>query len=129
MVNKIKLSGQIKQQLPAELVNFMQAAGKIAASQGQNLYLVGGVVRDLLLAKANFDLDLVLEGNAINLAKQLHQPEAMKLTTHPHFGTAKLQWDRWSVDLTTARSETYPQPGALPRVKPGSIESDLFRRD
>jgi len=107
----------------------MQAAGKIALSQGQNLYLVGGVVRDLLLGKANFDLDLVLEGDAINLAQQLHQPEAMKLTTHPHFGTAKLQWDRWSVDLTSARSETYPKPGALPRVKPGSIESDLFRRD
>ena len=129
MVNKINLSGQIKKQLPAELVNFMQAAGKIAAGQGQNLYLVGGVVRDLLLRKTNFDLDLVLEGDAINLARQLHQPEAMKLTTHPHFGTAKLQWDRWSVDLTTARSETYSQPGALPRVKPGSIESDFFRRD
>jgi len=129
MVKKINLSGQIKQQLPAELVNFMQNAGKIAFSQRQNLYLVGGVVRDLLLRKANFDLDLVLEGDAINLARQLQQPEAMKLTTHPHFGTAKLQWDRWSVDLTTARSETYPQPGALPRVKPGSIESDLFRRD
>jgi len=129
MTKKINLSGQIKKQLPAELVNFMQAAGKIALSQGQNLYLVGGVVRDLLLRKANFDLDLVLEGDAINLARQLHQPEAMKLTTHPHFGTAKLQWDKWSVDLTTARSETYSQPGALPRVKPGSIESDLFRRD
>ena len=129
MVRNINLSGQIKKQLPAELVNFMQTAGKIASSQGQNLYLVGGVVRDLLLEKANFDLDLVLEGDAINLARQLQQPEAMKLTTHPHFGTAKLQWDRWSVDLTTARSETYPHTGALPKVKPGSIESDLFRRD
>jgi len=129
MVKKINLSGQIKKQLPAELVNFMQNAGKIAASQGQNLYLVGGVVRDLLLEKANFDLDLVLEGDAINLAQQLHQPAVMKLTTHPHFGTAKLQWGKWSVDLTTARSETYPKPGALPSVKPGSIESDFFRRD
>ncbi len=133
MVKKINLSGQIRQQLPAELVNFMQNAGKIAASQGQNLYLVGGVVRDLLLEKANFDFDLVLEGDdinlAINLARQLQQPEAMKLTTHPHFGTAKLQWDQWSVDSGTTRSDTYPQPGALPQVKPDSIKSDLFRRD
>jgi len=67
--------------------------------------------------KANFDLDLVLEGDAINLAKQLHQPAVMKLTTHPHFGAAKLQWGKWSVDLTTARSETYPKPGALPKVE------------
>ncbi len=129
MAKGINLYAQIEKQLPNELVNFMQSSGQIAASQGQNLYLVGGVVRDLLLGKANFDLDLVIEGDAINLAQQLYQPRVMKLATHPHFGTAKLQWDRWSVDLTTARSETYPQPGVLPRVKPSSIESDLFRRD
>ncbi len=129
MAKGINLYAQIEKQLPNELVNFMQSSGQIAASQGQNLYLVGGVVRDLLLGKANFDLDLVIEGDAINLAQQLYQPRVMKLATHPHFGTAKLQWDRWSVDLTTARSETYSQPGVLPRVKPSSIESDLFRRD
>ncbi|GAH97233.1 unnamed protein product, partial [marine sediment metagenome] len=52
-----------------------------------------------------------------------------KITTHPHFNTAKLQWDKWSVDIATARSETYAKPGALPTVTPGSINNDLFRRD
>jgi hypothetical protein len=68
MAKRINLYAQIEKHLPTELVNFMQSAGQIAASQGQNLYLVGGVVRDLLLGKANFDLDLVIEGDAINLA-------------------------------------------------------------
>ncbi len=125
----INLTTKIEKQLPAELVNFMQAAGEITANQGQKLYLVGGVVRDLLLGQANLDLDLVVEGDAISLAQQLSQLNQGKITTHPRFGTAKLQWNKWSVDLTTARSETYAKPGALPSVKPGSIDGDLFRRD
>jgi len=107
----------------------MQAAGELTQRQGQNLYLVGGVVRDLLLGRSNFDLDLVVEGDAIELARQLIAIKHGKITTHARFGTAKLQWDRWSLDLTTARSETYAKPGALPRVKPGSLSDDLFRRD
>ena len=123
------LSSQIERQLPVELVTFIQRAGKIAASQGQGLYLVGGVVRDLLLGQTNFDLDLVVEGNAIELAQYLVEINHGKITTHPRFNTAKLQWDKWSVDLATARSETYARPGALPTVTPGSIKNDLFRRD
>ncbi len=123
------LSSQIERQLPAELVTFIQKAGEIAASQEQGLYLVGGVVRDLLLGQTNLDLDLVVEGNAIELAQHLAKINQGKITTHPRFNTAKLQWDKWSVDLATARSETYAKPGALPSVKPSSINADLFRRD
>ena len=123
------LSSQIERQLPAELVTFIQRAGKTAASQGQGLYLVGGVVRDLLLGQTNLDLDLVVEGNAIELAQHLAEINQGKITTHPRFNTAKLQWNRWSVDLATARSETYAKPGALPTVTPSSISNDLFRRD
>ena len=123
------LSSEIEKQLPPELVGFMQSAGVIAGYQGQRLYLVGGVVRDLLLGRTNFDLDLVVEGNAIDLAQELAQAHQRKVTTHPRFGTAKLQWNKWSIDLATARSETYTQPGALPTVEPGSLSSDLFRRD
>ncbi len=125
----INLASRIQKQLPAELVHFMQAAGEIADSQGQNLYLVGGVVRDLLLRRTNFDLDLVVEGDAINLAHRLAQNYPGEITTHTRFNTAKLRWDKWSVDLTTARSETYAKPGALPSVKSGSLRNDLSRRD
>ena len=129
MPEAINLSAKITDQLPGELVNFMQVAGEVVQRQGQKLYLVGGVVRDLLLERANFDLDLVLEGDAISLARELANIKQGKVTPHPHFGTAKLQWANWSVDLTTARSETYPKPCVLPTVKPASIKEDLFRRD
>jgi len=129
MPEVINLATQIERQLPAKLVDFMQAAGRVAQRQKQRLYLVGGVVRDLLLGRSNLDLDLVVEGNAIKLAQALARLKQGEITTHPRFGTAKLQWDNWSVDLATARAETYARPGALPAVKPGSIDSDLSRRD
>ena len=129
MAESINLSSEIEEQLPAELVNFMKMAGEVSAEQGQNLYLVGGVVRDLLLKKANFDLDLVVEGDAISLARKLAKTVGGEVTVHPRFNTAKIKWDRWSVDLATARSETYAKPGALPMVKPSSLDDDLFRRD
>ena len=129
MPETVNLADKIEKQLPAELVGFMRRTGEVAAGQGQNLYLVGGVVRDLLLGRSNLDLDLVVEGDAIKLAQQLAAITRGSLTTHPRFNTAKLRWDIWSVDLATARSETYARPGALPSVKPGSLASDLFRRD
>jgi tRNA nucleotidyltransferase (CCA-adding enzyme) len=129
MPKRINLARIMEKQLPAELVNFMWLAGEIVLTRGERLYLVGGVVRDLLLGQANLDLDLVVEGNAIELAKQLKKINQAKITTHPRFNTAKLQWDRWSADLATARAETYDKPGALPSVTPSSIDNDLSRRD
>ncbi|MFC1915429.1 CCA tRNA nucleotidyltransferase [Chloroflexota bacterium] len=129
MSEVINLAIKLTEQLPEELVSFMQVAGKVAHRQDQKLYLVGGVVRDLLLKRTNFDLDLVVEGNAINLARELAGINQGKIVTHPRFGTAKLQWDKWSVDVATARLETYVKPGALPSVKSGAIKNDLSRRD
>jgi len=123
------LSDRIEEQLPTRLVEFMQTAGLVATSQGQSLHLVGGGVRDLLLGQSTLDLDLVAEGDAINLAYQLAGITGAKVTTHHRFLTANLKWDKWDIDIATARSETYIRPGALPTVKPGSLENDLFRRD
>jgi tRNA nucleotidyltransferase (CCA-adding enzyme) len=74
MPRRLNLAKIIEKQLPAELVNFMWVAGEIAHTRGEKLYLVGGVVRDLLLEKANLDLDLVVEGNAIELGENHHPP-------------------------------------------------------
>ncbi len=129
MPGMTNLAHKIENQLPPELVNFLHLTGEFAHSQGLSIYLVGGIVRDLFLGRTNLDLDLVVEGSAIDLAQRLMQIKPGKVTTHPRFNTAKIQWDRWSIDLVTARSETYAKPGALPMVKPGSLSDDLFRRD
>lgn len=115
--------------MPAELVDFMLLAGKTAAGLNQKLYLVGGVVRDLVLERPNQDLDLVAEGDAIKLAGELAGIVNGRVIAHSRFNTAKIRWDRWSVDIAAARSEGYSRPGALPHVKPSDINSDLIRRD
>src|SRR3990172_5494116 len=97
------LARLIENQLPAELVSFIKQASSLTESYSEKLYLVGGLVRDLLLNKTNLDLDLVVEGDAIALARNLVADKAAKITTHQRFGTAKLKFDNWSVDITTAR--------------------------
>lgn len=123
------LNDLIKKQLPSELVDFLHLASDVAAKRGQNLYLVGGFVRDLLLERANFDLDLVVEGDAISLAEELAKTKQAKITVHRRFNTAKIGWAGWTVDVATARSETYARPGALPEVEASNLEKDLLRRD
>jgi tRNA nucleotidyltransferase (CCA-adding enzyme) len=102
------------------------------------LYIVGGSVRDLVLGRSLNDFDLILEGDAIILARALASKHGGGVTAHTKFGTAKwflpknLRPDiepHDAIDLVSARSETYKHPGALPTVKFGSIEDDLRRRD
>jgi tRNA nucleotidyltransferase (CCA-adding enzyme) len=125
----INLARQIRDELPEDLVEFIKKAGDIAEKQQQRLYLVGGVVRDLLLERCNFDLDIVVEGDAIKLAEKIADISGFPVKKHPRFGTATLRWGKRSADLITARAETYVRPGALPSVRPGTIKDDLARRD
>jgi len=90
------------------------------------VFLVGGAVRDLLLGRGRADIDLVVEGDADELARSL----GAKVTSHERFGTAKLTLNGHEVDIAGARSESYPHPGALPVVEPGAdLAADLYRRD
>jgi tRNA nucleotidyltransferase (CCA-adding enzyme) len=129
MPEKTNLAKSIKEQLPDDLIEFIKEAGETAQKQQQRLYLVGGVVRDLLLERSNCDLDIVVEGDAVRLAREIADRRKARITVHSRFGTAKLRWNERSADLATARAETYARPGALPAVRPGTISDDLSRRD
>ncbi len=123
------LAPKMERDLPPEILAFLRRAGEIAAARGESLYLVGGAVRDLLLGRPNLDFDLVVEGDAPSLARQLARASGEKALIHRQFGTAKFRFGNLSIDLVTARSESYPRPGALPMVEPGTIADDLMRRD
>ncbi len=112
----------------------LQRVAVIAAQSNRPLYLVGGSVRDCLLGLPIREFDLVVEGDAIALARSAARDFHADLIIHDHFGTAKLKRrDRSSaiesIDLATARTETYARPGALPEVTRGTITADLIRRD
>jgi tRNA nucleotidyltransferase (CCA-adding enzyme) len=110
------------------------------------LYLVGGMVRDVLLGRAVKDFDLVVEGDGTALAELVLKKYGGRIMIHPWFGTATWAVNEstfkrlevplfdlpevdMSFDMITARSETYAQPGALPTVKFSNIDDDLRRRD
>lgn len=104
---------------------------KLAEGSGVAAYLVGGPVRDHLLGAQIKDLDIAVAGSAPSLAQKLADALGGRLTVHPRFRTATvwLPEARPSVDLVTARRESYERPGALPDVEPGTIADDLWRRD
>jgi tRNA nucleotidyltransferase (CCA-adding enzyme) len=129
MLKSTNLAEAIGKQLPAELVKFLKEAGEMAGRLNIKLYLAGGAVRDLILQRPNQDLDLVADGEAIRLAEELAQFKNGQVIAHSRFNTAKIRWDKWSVDIAAARAEGYESPGALPDVRPSDIQSDLVRRD
>jgi tRNA nucleotidyltransferase (CCA-adding enzyme) len=100
------------------------------------VWAVGGVVRDLLLARSAPDVDLVVEGDGVAFARRLAEEIGGAVTAHPEFGTASVEGvaDAGApgvgrVDVASARAERYEAPGALPVVHPAAIEDDLGRRD
>jgi tRNA nucleotidyltransferase (CCA-adding enzyme) len=125
----VNLASKINSYFPKELLELLQDTSTEANKLGQRVYLVGGIVRDLLIGYPNFDLDLVTEGDATELANRIARMSEAKLVIHPRFNTAKIKSGDFAIDIATARSETYARPGALPTVTPCPIEKDLFRRD
>ncbi len=135
---------RMKEGFPPALLALIRQIGTEAAQQGCILYFVGGLVRDLLLGQRIFDVDLVVEGDAIRLGQHLAQQHGGEVRVHSRFGTVKWLlppgfWQQYaapsdhdlptSIDLVTARTEFYERPTALPLVERSSIKQDLHRRD
>ncbi|MEG4110628.1 MULTISPECIES: CBS domain-containing protein [unclassified Microcoleus] len=138
----------LRSRISPELWQLLSIAANIAQNRGWQLYIVGGAVRDLLLATddtlALTDIDLVVDGKCgsddsgagVELASSLQKlyPES-RLDVHGQFQTAALLWHKDSafgslwVDIATARTEFYPYPAANPEVEASSIRQDLYRRD
>ncbi|MFO8053446.1 MAG: hypothetical protein R6U54_05780 [Candidatus Omnitrophota bacterium] len=122
MVNRLK-------KLNPQFRNILRLSSKLAKQSGYHIYLVGGVVRDLLLDRPVFDLDLVVEGDAIPLVRRIAKQLKEDFRRHHSFGTATLYHHGHKIDFATARKELYPHPGSLPKVKKSSLKNDLARRD
>ena len=94
------------------------------------VHVVGGAVRDALLGRVPRELDVVVEGDAVAVARRAAGRLGGELVVHDRFGTAVVRSRAATFDVVTARTETYAEPGALPDVRPGAtIEEDLARRD
>jgi tRNA nucleotidyltransferase (CCA-adding enzyme) len=109
------------------------------ARDREDVALVGGAVRDLLLERPPRELDVVVECEAAEFAHELASrigtpgdtgsAELVELSSHERFGTALLRWNGGEIDVATRRTESYAAPGALPDVRAGTADEDLNRRD
>ena len=121
--------------IPSEKQTLLSHIAAQAAALNMPCYVVGGFVRDLLLGTPVNDMDVIVEGDAIKLGNKLVDVYGGKLTPHFKFHTAIWHLpETWNlipdtVDLITARKESYNRPGALPSVAPATMGDDLHRRD
>ncbi len=135
--------------LPPLRNQLLRMIAETAQHENMAVYVVGGFVRDLILERPGFDFDIVVEGDAITLARKLSRQFGGRMVSHARFGTAK--WFLGEVreklserllsiksnssdlpdtlDFITARTEFYDHPTALPTVERSSIKLDLHRRD
>lgn len=149
ITNAQSIIPNLRERLAPALWELLTQAAREAQQRGWHLYLVGGAIRDLLLADVSEslllkDIDLVVDGchrsadtgAGVTLAQALQKiyPN-VRLDVHGAFQTAALLWhndpvfDSLWVDIATARTEFYPYPAANPEVEASSIRQDLYRRD
>jgi tRNA nucleotidyltransferase (CCA-adding enzyme) len=141
-----EVAALLEQALSAPVLALVRRISQESHQVGYVPYFVGGLVRDLLLGSPIVDVDMVIEGEAIALARRLAADLGGRVIAHRQFGTAKWLLSRrvWrqvtdrsgsqdtlpsSVDFATARTEFYTYPTALPQVARSSIKQDLHRRD
>ncbi len=148
-IPSVKYADLIEKALPPCRLALLRQIIELSRQDHQALYIVGGFVRDLLLHIPSQDFDIVVEGDAIRLARKLAENYGGKVTAHRRFGTAKWQIKEIhdslrlqlgcspssasdlpeALDLISARTEFYDHPTALPIVESSSIKQDLHRRD
>ena len=127
---KTNLQTDMAEQLPEEIYQLLKKISRSAKEAKMPVYLIGGIVRDILLKQPNDDVDLVVEGNGMVFAKKLYEDYGGEVVYHESFKTAT--WTPPSgieIDITSSRLEYYEHPAALPDVETSTLKEDLYRRD
>ncbi len=115
--------------LQRKIRKILKMANDIAVQKNYRLYIVGGAVRDYFMSIQPVDVDIVVEGNGIEVANELANKSGLSIVVHNKFLTATLIGEGVEVDFSTARKEIYKKPAVLPDVSPSCLEEDLKRRD
>lgn len=127
------LAGQIEVQLSKNIKTALEVCAKAADLYGFKIYLIGGVVRDLILQKEIFDIDITVEGDAKAFCHKLANNKLCKiLQVNNDLNTVKIAFpNKVEIDFASTRQEFYPRRGHLPVVvRIGcTLEEDVYRRD
>jgi tRNA nucleotidyltransferase/poly(A) polymerase len=103
----------------------------IAEEEHLECYVIGGYVRDLLLGHPSDDIDIVVVGSGIQLARKLARKMGgrVPVSVFRNFGTAMLRFDDLEIEFVGARKESYDRNSRKPVVEDGTLMDDLHRRD
>ncbi len=128
-VRRKSIKGLLSESFPERLLVIFRNLGELADEMNCGIFLVGGVVRDLLLRRPNLDVDIVVEGDGIALARAYSRRFGGRCHCHEPFRTAVLMVDGYKLDIASTRLEYYDAPASLPKVEESSLKVDLYRRD
>jgi tRNA nucleotidyltransferase/poly(A) polymerase len=98
--------------------------------EGVEVYVVGGFVRDHLLGLGDKDIDILVIGDGVQFARTVgFELDAHSVLVFERFGTAMMMVEQGKIEFVGSRSESYAPESRKPRVKSGTLEEDLLRRD
>lgn len=107
-----------------------QVVSDIIEEQGLTAFAIGGYVRDLLLKRPSKDIDVVVLGSGIELARQVADRLGIQtVSVFKNYGTAMLRYRDVEVEFVGARQESYHHDSRKPVVEDGTLEDDQKRRD
>lgn len=109
----------------AEILNkdIFHLISDAADELGLECYVVGGYVRDLFLERPSKDIDVVVVGSGIEVAKRLKDKLGRKahLSVFKNFGTAQVKYGSLEVEFVGARKESYSHDSRKPVVENGTV--------
>jgi poly(A) polymerase len=104
---------------------------EIAGRENLETYVIGGFVRDIFLGRSSKDIDIVVIGNGIDLARKVARSigKHVNVTVFKNFGTAMLKYKDSEIEFVGARKESYDRSSRKPVVENGTLDDDQKRRD
>jgi tRNA nucleotidyltransferase (CCA-adding enzyme) len=128
----IDFTSKLESHFSNDILEELKLFGKVAKEIGYRAFLVGGIVRDIVMKnKKSLDIDILVEGDALKLLEKLKKDYGYSTQFHNQFfsGSLTLKSKGIKIDFATARKEEYEHPGAYPKVKKATLKEDLYRRD
>ena len=126
----------MKEYTDAELAQLLdkdifRLISEVADGMGVECYVIGGYVRDIFLERPSNDIDVVVVGSGIEVARRLKEKlgKRANISIFKNFGTAQVKYRGQEVEFVGARRESYRRDSRKPIVEDGTLEDDQNRRD
>lgn len=110
--------------------SYLSKITEVAALRNEQVYLVGGFVRDIFIGRLKKEMDFLIVGDGPAFAKKLAENLGInEIVIFKNFGTAHFDYNGMALEFVGARKESYNKKSRNPIVTSGSLDDDLNRRD